>query len=422
METKKVRIAVIGGGAAGLCCAVRCARHFGKGSTLIIERQPRTGRKLLATGNGRCNITNRNVSLSHYHGDKRLIRAMLSRFTADDCEHFFRQLGILLRDEDGGRVYPYSNRATTVLDCLRLACVRSGAEELCGFQIRTIRKSGRQFISQSDNIRVISDYLVFATGSAAAPQLGADDSGFRLLEDSFGILSTPRFPALAPVNTKEHYSQLKGVRAKGTVTLLGGDKRIQTSKGEIQFTEKGLSGICVFDLSRYVNEFFALGTVNGKQYRRIRLSVDVMQEFSHEELCAYLHECKKIFADEKAAAVLSGALDKKLSQTIADDCRLSTVPCRTLDSSSIERLAYSAKNLLFTPIASDDLRSAQVCAGGIDSTEVAPDTLMSYRVENLYICGELLDADGECGGYNLHLAFAGAHTAADAIISGSTGI
>ena len=195
METRKVKTAVIGGGASGLAAAIVSAERFGKGSTVIIERQARTGRKLLATGNGRCNITNRNASPEHYHGDEKIIQSVLGKFSPKDCENFFNKIGVLLRDEDEGRVYPYSNQASTVLDAMRMECERLGAEEICGFTVTSVTKRNGMFYICSDEMTIESENVIFATGSQASPLLGANDTGYRLLH-SLKIEATPLFPAL----------------------------------------------------------------------------------------------------------------------------------------------------------------------------------------------------------------------------------
>ena len=391
MEIKRVKVSIIGGGAAGLACAITCGERFGRNSTVIIERQARVGKKLLATGNGRCNITNRNASPEHYQGDETIIKSVLERFSPNDCEKFFARIGILFRDEDDGRVYPYSNQASTVLDGMRLNCERLGISEICGFEIKQIKKNNGFFSVISENITVQAENIVFATGSKASSSLGANDSGYRLLQN-FGINSTSLKPALCPVVTKEKYKNLKGVRAKGTVTLFDGDKKIIFREGEIQFTDYGISGICVFDISRFVSDC-----------KNPKIFVDVMKEYSENHLCDYLFKCRKIFAN--AGDILTGALNKKLAQVIVQNCGVSQKTCRELSESDIKKLAHAVKNFSFTPLKSEDYSNAQVCAGGITSKYIYPETLMSKTVKNLYICGEMLDADGECGGYNLHFAF-----------------
>ena len=391
MEIKRVKVAIIGGGASGLACAVTCGERFGKNSIVIIERQARVGKKILATGNGRCNITNRNASLEHYHGDETIIKSVLERFSPNDCERFFSKMGILFRDEDDGRVYPYSNQASTVLDGMRLNCERLGILEMCDFEIKQIKKNNGFFSVISENITVQAENIVFATGSKASSSLGANDSGYKLLRN-FGINSTPLKPALCPVVTKEKYKSLKGVRAKGTVTLFDGDKKIIYREGEIQFTDYGISGICVFDISRFVGEC-----------REPKIFVDVMHEYSENHLCDYLFKCRKIFTN--AGDILTGALNKKLGQVIVQTCGFEKKSCKELSENDIKKLAHTVKNFTFTPLKSEDYSYAQVCAGGITSKYVYPDTLMSKTVKNLYICGEMLDVDGECGGYNLHFAW-----------------
>lgn len=404
MNIKNVKTAVIGGGAAGLAAAISCSEKLGEKSTAIIEKQPRTGRKLLATGNGRCNITNKNVSPKHYYGDRQIINSVLSDFMYDDSEKFFGRLGILFREDEEGRVYPHSNQATTVLDCMRMRCEKLGVEELCDFNITSLSKKNGVFIITSEEITVRAKYVIFATGSQASPLLGADDSGYHLLS-KLGMETSPLYPSLSPVCTKEKYKNLKGVRAKGRVSLIADGKTIQVRDGEIQFTDYGISGICVFEISRFVNEFFMLGTISGKKYNQIKISLDIMNEYPFTDLVAYLHKCRKIFADYKATDILSGAVNKKLSRCIAEYCHLANKQCGQLNNCELKKIAGAAKSFNFTPVISDGYKSAQVSAGGISSKYVNPQTLMSRKIENLFICGELLDVDGECGGFNLHFAF-----------------
>lgn len=403
MKKKSIKCIVIGGGASGLAAAIECSRTHGSGSTILIERQPRTGRKLLATGNGRCNISNTNVSPEHYHGDKNIIKSVLSDFTVNDLKDFFLGLGILLREDGEGRIYPHSNQASTILDGLQRECERLMVEELCDFRIESIKKEKGKFIIVSEEMTLFADNVIFATGSQASPLLGANDSGYRLLE-TLGISSSPLFPALSPIHTKEKYKNLKGVRAKGSVSVIADGKKIKTSIGEIQFTDHGLSGICVFEISRAVNEFFMLGRIDGRKYTELKISADVMYSYSFTELCSYLEQCKKIFNEKKTCDILSGALNNKLSQSVAEYCGIAGKPCRSLTNSDIKKLAWGVRNFIFTPVISDGYRSSQVSAGGISSQFIDSETLMSRSLKNLFVCGELLDVDGDCGGYNLHFA------------------
>ena len=181
MEHIKVKAAVIGGGASGYTAAIGLARRMGKGSTVILERQQKTGRKLLSTGNGRCNISNENVSTEHYHGDAEIIRSVIGGFSAGDMKDYFLSLGVLLRSDGEGRIYPHSNQAATILDAFKRECVRLGVKEHCSFVTRRIKPVNGGFSVISDDAEVHCGRLIIAAGSKAFPQSGADSSGYDLL-------------------------------------------------------------------------------------------------------------------------------------------------------------------------------------------------------------------------------------------------
>lgn len=403
---RKIKIAVIGGGAAGLTAAIACARKFGNDSVIVIEKQKKIGRKLSATGNGRCNIGNTYMSEIHYRGDRKIINSVISSFGVNDLKKFFQSMGLIFYEE-GGRLYPYSNSASTVVECLTRELAARKVDIVCENSVRSIKNTGSGFIIDSDKMRISSEYLIFATGSKASPSLGADDSGLKLLSQ-LGICSSKIFPALSPVQTKEKYNILKGVRAKGAVTVYADKKVISRDYGEIQFTGNALSGICVFQGARFVNEFLNYRTILEKHYGHVYISLDVMHDYGHDDLCMYLRKARKVFSDRPIYEILSAALNRKLSEAIVAYSKIKKKYCNELDENDIQRLASCVKDFRFTPVLSDSFKTAQVCAGGIGSKEVDPDTLMSKNVKNLFICGELLDVDGECGGYNLHFAFGSA--------------
>lgn len=405
MERINVKAAVIGGGPSGYAAAIGIARKFGGNSTVMLERQAKTGRKLLATGNGRCNISNENVSPEHYHGDENIIGSVIGGFNADALKGFFTSLGVLLRSDSEGRIYPYSNQAVTILDSLRNECARLGVSERCSFLTRSIRRENGRFVITSDDTEVFCEKLIIAAGSKAFPQSGADDSGYGLLK-MLGIGYKEIFPALCPISTAEKYRSLKGVRARGKVTLLADGKALKETQGEIQFTDSGISGICVFELSRSVSEFFLKGSIDGVTCKKLQIAADLVSSLSFPELCSYLLTCKELFGAAPAGELLSGALNIQLSRVIAKTCALSEKTCSSLTARDIKQLASAAKRLTFTPSGMGSFSSAQVCAGGVGSDEVFPDSLMSKNHKGLYICGELLDVDGDCGGFNLHFAIA----------------
>ena len=412
MEQLIFRAAVIGGGAAGLTAAIGWSRQLGKGQVILLEKQHKTGRKLLATGNGRCNISNEGVSPAHYHGDEKIIHSVLSHFSVSDMKDFFHGLGVWLRSDSEGRIYPYSNQAVTIAEALQRECRRYGVQERPDCHIQSVRKEKGRFIITAEDCTIRCDILIIACGSQAAPSLGADDSGYRLLK-SFGMEPTPLFPALSPLTMQEKRRSLKGIRAKGQAVLLADGKPLRRTEGEIQFTDYGLSGICIFELSRPVNEFFTIGTADGQHCKQLQIALDVLPDYSFREVCDFLEETKKLYVEECAGSLLSGLLPQKLAEEIARTCHVAEKSCKALTVQDIKQLTGCAKRLIFTPCKCSDFASAQVSAGGIDSRFVDPATLMARQTKNLFLCGEILDVDGDCGGYNLQFAFASGMCAGD---------
>lgn len=400
---KKFKAVIIGGGMAGLCAAVACGRKFGGSAVTILEKQSHVGRKLLSTGNGRCNISNTNMSEIHYYGDRAIINSVIGSFSVQQLKRFAASLGLMLREDSDGRIYPYSNRAATVLDCLRNELSRLDVTEQCDTSLQQLRTEKGKFLLVTDRLTLSADNVIFACGTKASPSLGSDDSGTQLLQ-KLGLHPSPFFPALSPVETAEKLKKLKGIRAKGTVDVIADGKIILNQPGEIQFTEKGISGICVFECARAVNEFLLYHTVYGKPVRKMSLSLDLMQEYHPEELICYLRGCKNYFADLPPTMILSGAFHRLLSEAVVQAAHISGKSCASLTEKDLEKIADTVKHFRFTPAPSDALKTAQVCAGGFGSEDINPETLASKKYPGLYICGEMLNVDGDCGGYNLHFA------------------
>lgn len=408
--SNRFRAVVIGGGPAGLTAAAALARRLGRNSVALLEKQKRMGRKLLATGNGRCNISNKAPVPERYHGDRLLAEAVLSQFSAEDMKLYLRELGVLVRTDGEGRVYPRSNQASSVLRAMEDECRRQGVEFMHGSSVQRLCREKKGWRVEACEQVIYADAVVMATGLQASPALGADESGLALLT-ALGMRPGIRFPSLCPVRIKEKITMLKGVRAKGRVALLADGTLLAVKSGEIQFTENALSGICVFELSRMVNEFFAAGSIEGKVCRQIQIEADVLPELSFQEINLYLTEMQRLHRNRDGCMLLAGALPEKLSQWIAGSCGLSGKTAGALRPAELKKLAGCAKKLVFTPAGASSFQSAQVSAGGFSSAEVNPDTLMCRRFPDLFLCGELLDVDGDCGGFNLHFAVGSGLTA-----------
>lgn len=407
MNNKEVFTAVIGAGASGLAAAVVLGRRLKKTKSkqkiIILEKQNRPGKKLLATGGGRCNLSNIHASPEFYYGDSSLIFPVFDIFGFEDTARFFDSLGMLIRTDEAGRAYPYSGKSATVLDCLCAECERLNVSIQTDCAVSDIRRQKGKYIIASSQGIISAQNVILASGTSASPMLGGSDTGFSLLSN-LGLDINPTLPALTSVCTEKHYP-LKGVRAKGSVRLVADGKAVAQSSGEIQFTDNGLSGICVFDLSRKVAEFLKTKTVGGIPHKKVALSVDLFPEYTVSELCTYLNKQRNRINNKPCEALLYGALDYKLCQALTKHCRFEKISAADLSPKDIKTLAVVLKDFSFIPMECS-LQNAQVCAGGADSKDIDPNTMQCKKHKGLYVTGELLNVDGICGGFNLQWAWA----------------
>ena len=370
-------ICVIGGGASGMAAAIAAAESGA--SVVIAEGNARVGKKLLTTGSGRCNLTHFSPSAEAYRGDPDFIADVLGELGATGVFTFFKRLGLLLHSDGEGRVYPYSNSANTVLDALRRELERLGVETVCGFRVKSVTGCDGGFtVRSAEDKTVKAKKVVFAAGGMAAPSTGSDGGGFKLLE-ALGIKRTELRPALTGLKCGGA-SRFKGVRAKARVTLLRGGEEISSASGEVQFADTGLSGICVFDVSRCARK--------GDE-----VNVDLLPDYTPELAGGLLAELDG-GRGLPPAELLCGIFNRRLAEFAAANA----------DGADFAALARSAKSLRFAVEGVMPFANAQVTAGGVPASEVGRD-LQSLRAPGVYIAGELLDVDGVCGGYNLHWAW-----------------
>ena len=420
---RRTEIAVVGGGASGLMAALTAAeeqkRQHRPISVLVLEAAQKPGRKLLATGNGRCNLTNMRGELSRFHGDVPAAEAVLGKYPPQAVVRRFLSLGLLCREEDEGRVYPNSGQAASVLSLLLEHLQALGAEILCEWPVSQISREGAGFrLHSSQGDEMLAQRVILATSGKAAPQLGSNGSGYALSKAA-GHSCTPCFPALVPVICGENKrcKALHGVRCRGRVSLLGDGKLLGEELGEIQFTDYGLSGVCVFQLSRMASEWAQSKTVNGKRFTSLQFSLDLLPNYTHEELLGMLQRRKRLLPKSDSMALLSGFLPVALARQITKEVLEKAAPVEMLSPSDIEKTLLAAKNYTFTVKTTQDWNRAQVTAGGVPLSEICPQTLESSRCSGLYLCGELLNVDGDCGGYNLQWAWASGMAAGKAAAS-----
>ena len=390
------KIIVIGGGASGLMAALTAARDR-QNRVLLLERQQRLGRKLLATGNGRCNLTNTGASIAHYHGeDAAFAQYALARFTPADALAFFSSLGLLTEEEYGGRVYPLSNSANSVLDVLRFALESAGAEIRTACPVAAVRRERGGFAVLCENERFFADALIVACGGAAGGKLGGVTDGYELLK-SLGHSRTKLYPALTPLITAPDYPRaLKGVRADAAVTLRRGGETLAQSAGEVQFTETGVSGPAVFDVSR------AASVCGGGA----EVCLDFFRGRAAAELLAMLRARRAAMPEREAGELLCGMLHNRLGRMCVKYAGLSgAAPLRTLSDDELRRVLAACRAFTLEVRGTAGFDAAQVTAGGASTAQFDPETLQSRLVPALFACGEVLDVDGDCGGYNLQWAW-----------------
>lgn len=388
-------IAVIGGGASGLAAAIEAKNVMPKARVVILEKLDRVGKKLLATGNGRCNLSNTDLSAYHYHGSlKNPMRIINSTPTAKE---FFGSIGVVCSADSKGRIYPRSNSAATVLNALRLKTKELGIVERCGFEANFIEKTNDGYrISSEKGEKYPCKRVIVAAGGYAAPQFGTDGSVIRMLRSN-GCRTSKICPAVAPIRVRpELLKGLKGVRAKGTVTALSAGRVLKEETGEIQFTDSALSGICVFNMAHLISGY------DGK----LTLRLDLASDMDMEQLVGYLRiiqyqrsrfEIQELltglFTRNLAAYLTKRALGKPLTEFISE-----------LTEADLRQVAKLVKSLDFEVLGSAPWKEAQVTSGGI-SGDCVDEQLQLRSSKGIFLCGEILDVDGDCGGYNLQWAW-----------------
>lgn len=388
-----MKIGIIGAGASGMAAALAAAENP-EVEVLVLERQNRVGRKLLATGNGRCNLTNLHALEGGYHGESPdFSQAALTRFSPEETLAWFRSLGLYTVAEPSGRVYPYSDQANSVVDVLRLAMDKPNITLVTGFTVEKIRREPEGFTLSSREDSYFCHKVIVACGGLAGSKLGGTMSGYQLL-GKLGHRSTRLRPALVQIKCGwGGVVGLKGVRANCHAKILRDDHVFAQSTGELQFTEMGLSGPVIFEISRDV--------CFGKGDWKARL--DFLPEMSQEELEEMLLERQqRNFPMEE---LLTGILHNRLGRVLTKAAGISGRQAGDLTREEIAQVCRTVKDFdipLTEPLGMD---SAQVTAGGVLTENFDPQTLESRLVPGLYACGEVLDVDGDCGGYNLQWAW-----------------
>ena len=389
-------VIIVGGGASGLMAAVSAASSAQP--VLLLERQARVGRKLMASGNGRCNLSNLQAGPGRYHGgDPEFCRPALTRFGVQETLDFFAGLGLVTCSEPDGRIYPFSDTAGSVVDVLRLAAAEAGVETVTGTEADRVRHDKDGFTVLAGEQEYRGERLIVACGGAAGARLGGGSSGYRLLE-SLGHKRSPILPALTQIKTESRFTRpLKGVRAKADLILTGDGRELGTAAGEVQFTDFGVSGPAAFDLSR------AAAASNAKDPT---LHLDLLPALTETELKERLAQRCAAFPALTVEHLLTGALHNRLALVLLRQAGLEmNSPLSALDGKQLDAVTALVKDWRLPVLGVLGFDAAQVTAGGILTRDFDPETLESRLVPGLYACGEVLDIDGDCGGFNLQWAW-----------------
>ena len=403
-------VIIIGGGASGLCAAVALKQKDSTLSVRLIEALPRVGKKLAMTGNGRCNITNRNITAERYHGENRdFCLYALKKYNTAVCADFFEKIGVPFIFE-GEKGYPASMQASSVVDCLRFAAEESGVKVNTETRVTNIQLSNGKYKVLAGNLSFLADNIILAAGLySGGEKTGSDGSILEIMKRA-GYATVETTPAIVQLKTDtEVVRQLKGVKINALVTLRTEKEILRTEYGETLFCDYGLSGPPVLQVSRDVPR------IRGN----CEISLDLMPETEYDTLYMLLTKRAGYLKTRTLEEFFTGMLQKRLGQVVVKLAGLKlSEKTGSLDSQKLHRIASIIKDMSFKVTGTAGFSSSQVTAGGLDTRRFDEKTMMSRDDRGLYAVGEILDIDGDCGGFNLQWAWSSALAASDSIVTG----
>jgi len=394
-------VIIVGAGASGLLCALECARHHKQ--TLVLEKGTQPGRKILVSGNGRCNLTNRYVAPAFYHADPALISAALAQFPFEQCKTYFEQLGVMLNEENQGRIFPLCGKSTAVLEPLKIALAEAGAQLIIQQEVVKIQKKNHFTLVTNSGEKFHSRCVVLACGSCAYPQAGGSESGYELARQ-MGHTVVPLRPALSALCIKEKsLARLAGIRSQVTLQVFEGAQTADQAEGEILFTNYGISGPAALNVSGTVTRLLTGGNVN--------IALNFFPQVKN--FPDFLKQRIRQFPVRRPKDFFAGLLHENIANLLIDFVGIrKNIPLSEQTPHTLSRLA---ETLVKWPLTVTSLRpwnESMAAAGGVKTREINYNTFESRCCKGLYITGELLDVEGKSGGFNLHFAWASGYVAA----------
>jgi len=401
---------IIGGGASGLMAAI-VAKDFGI-DVAIVEGNDRIGKKILATGNGRCNITNNNINFpyNNYHSENNnFFQEALNKFTIEDTKSMFLSLGLPLTELENGKLYPKSLQASSVIDIFRMALNDREIPLYTNCKINSINKDKHfTLYTNSEEYENFScNKVILSCGGKSATKTGSDGSGYKLSK-SLGHSIIETLPGIVQLKLEYPYLKaLSGIKFDGSVSVLVNDEVIRGDTGEVLFTDYGISGPPIMQLSSCASKALSKGS-------KVTIRLDMFPYERNEDVENFFATHFSIFNYREISSALIGVINKKLISTILKDVGIKDIhlPCGNIDWRYIDNLINKFKKWDFNCIGTNGFSNAQVTVGGINTCEVDNLTLESKLIKNLYFCGEILDVHGDCGGFNLQWAWSSGYLAA----------
>jgi len=394
------RVAIIGAGASGLLCAIECAKK--SYHVDIYEQNAKCAKKILVSGNGRCNITNISTCQNDYFGDNpSFVKDALEQFSYKEFEKFCSSIGLLLEVKDDGKAYPLSNEAKSVATLFINYAINLGVNFHYENKITDIKKLLNEY-----------DAVVVATGSEAASHLGGNKDG-QEFASIYGHNIIPTYPSLVQLELKSSsHIKMSGSKVDGEVTLLVNNKPTSTCQGDILFTNYGVSGFAILDISQEASESLM-------NYQAVDVVINLLPRYTAQKLSAHIMNMTQNF---NLLDILHGILPTKIAKTVLDKLEFPHVPERSdkyswgakksINTKDSKKIANQILNWKFEVSDTHGFRHAEVAGGGVDTTEINPKTMESLKQKNLYFCGEVLDIVGRRGGFNFAWAWASAYAAA----------
>lgn len=389
MKQLKKKIAVIGGGASGIVAAIEAKKAFEQADVTIFEKLPKLCKKILVTGNGRCNFTNEDLSPHHFYGSYDFLRKILISVFSDS-ENYFRSLGVLSYHEDS-RIYPRAQQSAVIREALVKHTESLNINIKTDTQVTSLKATSNGFLVNGE----LYNAVIVSTGGKAAAVHGSDGSIFPVIK-ALNHTLTPLYPALCGLKTEgTELNVLKGVRAEAKAALYCGSKLLAEEAGEVQFTDKGISGIPVMNLSHLC-----------KDNKELTIRLDLCPEICEAELREHISEATRSLHEAELETALSGIVNTKLAYAVMSKAKIKqgTQLCK-LSTSQISTIISILKCFVIKITGTKGFDNAQITCGGISTNEINPETMMSKIHNGLFFCGEILDIHGDCGGYNLHLAW-----------------